>query len=95
VAIILILTPIMIPALDVFGIDHVQFGVIMVLNLMIGLITPPIGLLLFVMARVARMDLMSVTVACAPFMIPLFVVLLLISLFPSLTLTVPHIFFAN
>ncbi|MEZ5864595.1 MAG: TRAP transporter large permease [Geminicoccaceae bacterium] len=93
VAIILILTPIMIPVLDTYGIDHVQFGVIMVLNLMIGLLTPPIGLLLFVMARIARMDLMSVTAACAPFMIPLIIVLVLISLFPALTLTVPGWFF--
>lgn len=93
VAIILILTPIMLPVLDIYGIDHVQFGVIMVLNLMIGLITPPIGLLLFVMARIARMDLMSVTVACLPFMVPLVAVLLLISAFPALTLTVPGWFF--
>jgi tripartite ATP-independent transporter DctM subunit len=95
VAIILILTPIMLPVLNIYGIDHVQFGVIMVLNLMLGLITPPIGLLLFVMARIARLDLLSVTIACAPFMIPLFAVLVLITLFPSLTLTVPGWFFPD
>jgi TRAP-type C4-dicarboxylate transport system permease large subunit len=95
VAVILILTPIIVPVLAVFGIDHVQFGVIMVLNLMVGLITPPIGLLLFVMARVARMDLLSVTKACAPFMVPLIVVLVLLSLFPALTLTVPGMFFTD
>lgn len=95
VAIILILTPVMMPVLGTFGIDPVQFGVVMVLNLMIGLMTPPIGLLLFVMARIARMDLITVTRACAPFMAPLVVVLLLISFFPSLTLTVPRLFFAD
>jgi tripartite ATP-independent transporter DctM subunit len=92
---ILILTPIMLPVLDTYGISHVQFGVIMVLNLMLGLMTPPIGLLLFVMARIARMDIASVTRACAPFMIPIFVVLILTSLFPAITLTVPRLFFTQ
>ena len=95
VAIILILTPIIVPVLDVYGIDRVQFGVIMVLNLMIGLITPPIGLLLFVMARIASVDLLTVMRACLPFMIPLLVVLVLISLFPALTLTVPALIYGN
>lgn len=93
IAIILILTPVMMPVIDAFGISPIQFGVIMVLNLMIGLMTPPIGLLLFVMARIARMDLVSVTRACAPFMAPIVVVLLLTSLFPALTLTVPRLLY--
>ena len=95
VAIILILTPIIVPVLAAFGIDHVQFGVIMVLNLMIGLITPPIGLLLFVMARVADTDLTTVIRACIPFMLPLLAVLILISLFPALTLTIPNLIFGQ
>jgi tripartite ATP-independent transporter DctM subunit len=89
IAIILILTPIVLPVLEAFAIDPVQFGVIMVLNLMIGLMTPPIGLLLFVMARLGQLDLLATTRACVPFMLPLFVVLLLISLFPPLTLFLP------
>jgi tripartite ATP-independent transporter DctM subunit len=93
IAIILILAPVMLPVLDLYGISHVQFGVIMVLNLMIGLMTPPIGLLLFVMARIAGMDLAQVTRACAPFMLPLVVVLVLTSLFPALSLTLPRYFY--
>jgi tripartite ATP-independent transporter DctM subunit len=89
IAVILILTPIVLPVLEAFAIDPVQFGVIMVLNLMIGLMTPPIGLLLFVMARLGQLDLLATTRACLPFMLPLFVVLLLISLFPPLTLFLP------
>jgi TRAP-type C4-dicarboxylate transport system permease large subunit len=95
IAVILILTPIVVPVLDLFGISLVQFGVIMVLNLMIGLMTPPIGLLLFVMARIAGMDLSTVIRACMPFMVPPLVVLILISVFPELTLAVPRYFFAE
>ena len=95
VAIILILTPIIVPVLDSFGIDHVQFGVIMVLNLMVGLITPPVGLLLFIMARIAKVSLAEVIRACLPFMIPLLVVLILTSLVPALTLTVPALLFGE
>jgi TRAP-type C4-dicarboxylate transport system permease large subunit len=93
IAIILILAPVMLPVLDLYGISHVQFGVIMVLNLMIGLMTPPIGLLLFVMARIAGMDLAQVTRACAPFMLPLVFVLVLTSLFPAISLTLPRYFY--
>ncbi len=95
VAIILILTPVFMPVLGSFGIDGVQFGIIMILNLMIGLITPPIGLLLFVMARIADAELATVIRACLPFMIPLVVVLLLITLFPALTLTVPDLIYGE
>lgn len=95
VAIILILTPIIVPVLVAFAIDPVQFGVIMVLNLMIGLITPPIGLLLFVMARVADVSLVTVIRACLPFMVPLLTVLFLITIFPPLTLTIPDLLFGE
>ena len=93
VAIILILTPIITPVLTTFGIDLVQFGVIMVLNLMIGLMTPPIGLLLFVMARLAKMDMTATVKACAPFQIPLWITLILINLFPAITLFLPKVVF--
>ncbi|MFW6028168.1 MAG: TRAP transporter large permease [bacterium] len=95
IAVILILTPIVVPVLDLFGISLIQFGVIMVLNLMIGLMTPPIGLLLFVMARISGMDLSMVIRACMPFMVPPLIVLILISLFPDLTLMVPRYFFTE
>lgn len=93
IAIILILTPIFMPVLAEFGIDPVQFGVVMVLNLMIGLMTPPVGLLLFVLARIARLDLVQTVRACAPFMIPLVIVLGLISLIPGITLLLPRLLY--
>ena len=89
IAVILILTPILTPTLAAFGIDPVHFGVVMVLNLMIGLMTPPIGLLLFVMARIGKLDLLDTTRAVLPFLLPLFVVLILISVFPWIPLFLP------
>ena len=88
---ILILTPILAPTLSAFDIDPVHFGVVMVLNLMIGLMTPPIGLLLFVMARIGKLDLFATIRAVFPFLLPLFVVLILISVFPWISLFLPRL----
>ncbi len=91
IAIILILTPIIMPVLQAFAIDPVHFGVVMILNLMIGLMSPPIGLLLFVMARISDLDLLETTKACLPFMLPLFLVLILISVVPQIALFLPDL----
>ena len=72
---------------------QVQFGVIMVLNLMIGLLTPPVGMVLFVLSRVARIPFDQTVRAVSPFLIPLVFVLLLITIFPQLTLAVPKYFY--
>ena len=92
VAIILIAVPIFMPVLNQYGIDPVHFGVVMVLNLMIGLMTPPIGLLLFVMAKLAGMDFYATFRACLPFLIPIFLVLLLVTFVPAVSLTLPTFF---
>jgi len=94
-AAILMFTPILLPVLDAFEINRVQFGVIMVLNLMIGLMTPPVGLLLFVMARISGLSFWTTVRACAPFMIPLLIVLALITTLPALTLKVPDLLFGG
>jgi TRAP-type C4-dicarboxylate transport system permease large subunit len=73
------------------GIDPVHFGVVMVLNLMIGTLTPPIGIVLFVVARVAQIPFERVTRATAPFLVPLVVVLLLITVFPEVVLVLPRL----
>ena len=91
--ILLIFTPLVMPVLLKFGIDPVQFGVVMTLNLMIGMMTPPIGALCFVLARVSGIPLVRVFRACFPFYLPLGVVLLAISVFPTLTLWLPHLVF--
>lgn len=89
IAAISILVPVLMPAVLAAGIDPVQFGVIMILNLMIGLLTPPVGMVLFVLSRVAKIPFDRTVRAVMPFMIPLVGVLILISVFPWLTLAVP------
>ena len=93
IAIILVATPLLLPVLDQFGIDRVHFGVVMVLNLMIGLMTPPIGVLAFVMARLADLSFAATVRACLPFMLPLIFVLVLISTFPGLAMWLPTLLF--
>jgi tripartite ATP-independent transporter DctM subunit len=89
IAAISILVPVLMPVVLKAGIDPVQFGVIMVLNLMIGLLTPPVGMVLFVLARVAKIPFDRTVKAVSPFLVPLLIVLALITIFPQLTLVVP------
>lgn len=93
IPIILVATPILLPALDAFGIDRVHFGVLMIINLMVGMMTPPIGVLTFVMARIAGLDLLAAVRACLPFMVPIVIVLVLVSAFPALSLWLPGLLF--
>ena len=93
IAAISILVPVLMPAVLKAGIDPVQFGVIMVLNLMIGLLTPPVGMVLFVLSRVAKMSFDRTVKAVLPFLIPLLAVLVLISIFPQITLYLPTLWY--
>ncbi|HVX99403.1 MAG TPA: TRAP transporter large permease [Pseudorhodoplanes sp.] len=90
-AALLILIPIMVPAAVSFGIDPVQFGVIMILNLIIGTIHPPIGVVLFVTSRIAEISFETMSRAILPWLVPLLAVLALITLWPPLTLWLPHL----
>jgi tripartite ATP-independent transporter DctM subunit len=90
IAAISILVPVLMPAITAAGIDPVQFGVIMVLNLMIGLLTPPVGMVLFILSRVAKISFDRTVRAVMPFLIPLLAVLMLITIFPSITLVIPQ-----
>lgn len=87
---ILILGPILLQVTTQVGIDPVHFGLVMVLNLMIGLLTPPFGVVLFVMVHVGGISFERVVRATAPFLIPLFAVLLLITLFPPVVTWLPN-----
>ncbi|MGU9982146.1 TRAP transporter large permease [Phreatobacter sp. HK31-P] len=93
IAAISILVPILMPIIIHVGIDPVQFGVVMVLNLMIGLLTPPVGMVLFVLSRVARVSLDRTIVGVTPFLIPLLIVLVLISVFPWFTTALPTLWY--
>lgn len=88
----LILIPILVPPAMALGVDPVQFGIIVVLNLMIGTITPPVGIVLFVTARVAELPFERVCRATLPFLWPLLAVLLAITFVPSLTTWLPNQF---
>ena len=88
---ILILGPIFMPVLAAAGIDPVHFGVVMVLNLMIGLMTPPFGMILFVMQQVSGLSFEDVVKACMPTLVPLVVVLALITFIPSLVTWLPNL----
>jgi tripartite ATP-independent transporter DctM subunit len=92
-AAILILVPILMPIVLKLGIDPVHFGLIMVLNLMIGLLHPPLGMVLFVLARVAKLSVERTTIAIIPWLIPLLISLVLITYVPEITLWLPRQFF--
>jgi tripartite ATP-independent transporter DctM subunit len=89
VAAITIMVPVLLPIAVALGIDPVHFGVIMVLNLMLGLLTPPVGMVLYVLARVAKIPFEDCVVGTAPFLIPLVIVLLLVTFIPGITMFLP------
>lgn len=93
IAAITILVPVLLPVVTMIGIDPVHFGVVMVLNLMIGLLTPPVGMVLYVLSRVSNVPFERCVAATAPFLIPLIVVLLLITFVPAITMWVPTLIY--
>ena len=90
IAAITILVPILLPIVARFGIDPVQFGLIMTLNLMIGLLHPPLGMVLFVLSRVAKLSVERTTMAILPWLVPLFIALILITFIPAVSLWLPQ-----
>ncbi|MBA0124867.1 TRAP transporter large permease [Haloechinothrix sp. YIM 98757] len=87
---LVITVPILLPIAVQFGVDPLHFGVIVILNLMIGLLTPPIGMVLYVMSPVTDTPVHEVFRGTAPFLIPLVAVLLLVTFVPSVVLGLPH-----
>jgi len=84
-----ILVPVLLPMVKQFGIDPIHFGVIMVFNLMIGLITPPVGTVLYTLNRVTGISLERLSLAMIPWYIPLAFTLVIIVLFPGLSTWLP------
>jgi tripartite ATP-independent transporter DctM subunit len=89
---IIILVPILIPLSQQMGIDPLHFGIIVVMNLMIGLITPPLGLCLFVCCSVANVDLIKLIRVTTPFIVVEIGALLIVTYFPQIVLFIPHMF---
>jgi len=89
-AAITILVPILLPIVHKLGIDPVHFGLVMVLNLMIGLLHPPMGLVLFVLARVAKLSVERTTMAILPWLVPLLISLVIVTYIPQISLWLPN-----
>ena len=89
----MLMTPILVPIALTLGIDPVHFGVVMVLNLMIGVAIPPVGMALFVTAHVAGISVERMFRAIMPFVIPMFVTLLICTYWPSMVLYIPSLLF--
>lgn len=85
----MILVPILLPAVLAYGINPIHFGVVVIFNLMIGILTPPMGTALFVVARVGNMKFKTLVKGVIPFLIPLIITLILLNAFPQITLLVP------
>ncbi|MFZ7305415.1 TRAP transporter large permease subunit [Avibacterium avium] len=83
--------PMLIPIAVHFGIDLVFFGVMTTLNMMVGILTPPMGMALFVVARVGNMPVSTVTKGVLPFLIPVFTTLVLITIFPQIITFIPNL----
>lgn len=86
IAALVILVPILVPMVKAAGYDPIQFGIVLVLNLVIGALTPPLGMLVFITARVGQADVSAVFRAVMPFILALLVVLLLVTFVPALSL---------
>jgi tripartite ATP-independent transporter DctM subunit len=89
--ILLVIVPVLIPTAEALGIDMVHFGVVVVVNIMLGLVTPPYGLLLFIMTRIAEVPLKALVVDVLPFLYVMIAALAAITLFPDLVLWLPRL----
>jgi tripartite ATP-independent transporter DctM subunit len=88
---ILVVAPIIAKPLVAAGVDPVHLGMVVVFNLMIGLLTPPMGLALFLVADIAKVSMKAILVEMAPFYVPLGVTLLMITYIPELTTWIPRL----
>ena len=91
VAGLLITVPVLMPAALEFGIDPLHLGIVMILNLVLGLLTPPVGLVLYVLSSVTGSSVQTVTRGTIPFLIPLLITLLLITFIPAFSLWLPSL----
>ncbi len=88
---ILICTPILIPVVDRIGMDRVHFGIVMMLNLGIGLLTPPVGSTLFVGCAIAKVSMEKMVRETVPFYLAMFIMLMLITYIPQVVMTLPRL----
>jgi tripartite ATP-independent transporter DctM subunit len=89
---IVLFTPILVPIAKAFGIDLVHFGIVMILNLMIGLLTPPMGMTMFITCKIAEVKTVDFLKECYPFMILLVISLIIVTYIPQTVLWLPNLF---
>ena len=94
-AILLVAVPVLVPVMKTLGIDPVHFGLVMVVNLLIGTLTPPFGILLFVMTEVAKVEYKPLLRSTVPFYLPLLIFLVVITYWPELSLSLPNYVFSR
>jgi tripartite ATP-independent transporter DctM subunit len=91
IAAITILVPVLLPIAEKVGIDPVHLGIIVILNLMLGLLTPPVGMVLYVLSKVSGVKFEKCVIATAPFIVPLLIVLTMITFFPDIAMWLPNV----
>lgn len=91
IAAITILVPVLLPIAQQVGIDPVHLGLIVILNLMLGLLTPPVGMVLYVLSKVSGVKFEQCVTATAPFIVPLLIVLAIITFIPEVAMWLPNI----
>ena len=89
---LIILTPVLLPLIQQIGVDPLHFGVILVLNLVIGLTTPPVGVCLFIACSIGQTNLIKLSRAILPFLLASIVVLLICTYWEALVLAIPVLF---
>jgi TRAP-type C4-dicarboxylate transport system permease large subunit len=90
--VMIITIPILMPIITSLGVDPIHFGIIMVINLLIGTLTPPFGVLIFVMMDVAKVKYQDMVKALMPFYFPLLLFLILITFVPAISMVLPTLF---
>lgn len=88
-AVILIVTPIFLPIIDAIGMDYLQFGVIMIVASMVGLLTPPVGMSLYAVSSITKVSLLDLSKEVIPYVVGILIVLLLCAYVPAFSLTLP------
>lgn len=88
-----IMTPVFLPVVTAMGVDPVHFGIIMILNLMIGLLTPPVGMVLYVLSKVSSVPFERICKATVPFIIMFYILLQFITYIPQITLMLPTLMY--
>jgi len=92
IAIMIMVFPIFVPLMAKIGVDPVHFGIVMTLNLMIGLLTPPVGLCLYVVADISKVPMSELVVEMWPYLLALVAVLGFVTYVPEFTMFLPRLF---